>query len=91
MDSISDFVSQAEQIATLKQELKAARDSRSHYKLRYEALAADRLATRSDIANRLIKARLNGDKSLSIKQIAAKCFFTVGTIYTMTYRLKQEG
>ncbi len=90
VSEIGEFISQVEQIARLKKELKAAYDSRSHYKLRYEALAADRLATRSDMASQLIRARLNGDKSLSCQAIADKCFFSVGTIYTMTYRLKQS-
>ena len=81
-----------QEIAQLKKKVKYHTDHKAKIKGSYDRLLikySSIVTDRSEKAIKLIKNRLDGDTSLSQKDIAEECFLSIGTVYNLTIEVKK--
>jgi hypothetical protein len=81
------------QVVTLEKQVVTARKSASKHKRANDHLRAKydvKKVSRCDTARELLLARENGDTSLNLKEIAAKCFLGYSTVKKLAQGVRDE-
>lgn len=94
-DDMSIYFSNQDRIKELERQVVNLISGKSKWKLRFEKLQGKQpkkvaIPSRKSKAIPLIINWHNGDKSLTFKQIAEKCFLTCNDIRTISCKLRKE-
>ena len=92
MNTIADYMSQKDEIALLKKQVRSLQKNNSKWKRKFEQLSPSptRRKTRTIKAEGFVKAWISGDKSLTFNQIAGLCFLSIETIKNISYKLRHQ-
>ena len=86
MSDLSYYLKHQQEVAELEKKIRLLQANNSKWKRKYEALRT----TPPLKATRSAKNWHNGDKSLTFKQIADKCFLSRETIKNISYKLRNN-
>jgi|TARA_R110002124_G_scaffold97565_3_gene242561 hypothetical protein len=92
MSDLSYYLKHQQEVAELEKKIRLLQANNSKWKRKYEALRTTPplKATRSAKAKVFVENWHNGDKSLTFKQIADKCFLSRETIKNISYKLRNN-
>ena len=91
MTEISEYMSNQDEIVRLNKKVRRLQQLNSKWKRMFEKLKSDNPTikmTRSIKAKSLVQAWIAGDKSLTFREIAVKCFLSVETVKNISYKLR---
>ena len=91
MDTIAEFVSKDDLIEKLQKQNRLLIANNSKWKRKYEKLKSPNPTIRKNRTNKaeaLVISWINGDRSLTFRQIAEKCFLSRETIKNISYKLR---
>ena len=91
LSGLSEYLSDKNKIIELKKQVVLLQKVNSKWKRKFEKLKSDNPTikkTRSLNAAVLVKAWIDGDRSLTFKEMAVKCFLSLETIKNISYKLR---
>ncbi len=91
--SIGEFMSQKDEIERLLIKNRLLQKNNSKWKRKYDELKSGNPTVRKSRTNKaesFVKAWINGDKSLTFRDIAKMCFLSRETIKNISYKLRHE-
>ena len=92
-DDMSEYFSNKNRVEELEKQVKLLIAGKSKWKRKYEKLYSKNptiRVTRTSKARALVVNWLGGDKSLTFKEIAKKCFLTHQDIKNISLKLRKE-
>jgi len=90
---MSEYFSDKDRIKLLEAKLISCTDRCCKWERRYRDIKGTQTARqiRTSKINALVQSYVDGDKSLSLKSIAKKCFLSIKTIHNLSCKLRNKN
>ncbi len=93
MSDLSEYISDKERIKELEKRVVLLISDKSKWKRKFETLKSKNPPLRKNRTNKakvLVIAYLDGDRSLSFREMAKMCFLSIETIKNISYKLRHS-
>ena len=94
MSDLETYLHLKSRIAELEKQNKLLQKNNSKWKRKYEKLKSDKPTIRQNRTTRatvFVQAWIDGDRTLTFRQIAEKCFLSRETIKNISYKLRHKN
>jgi len=94
MIDLADYFSDKEKIIRLNKQIILLQKNNSKWKRKYENLNSSKPTIRKNRTSKaevLVRSFIKGDRSLTFREMAKKCFLSIETIKNISYKLRHAA